>query len=427
MPCHPARARKLLNKHKARIYRMYPLTIILTDRENGEIQDTEYKVDPGSKTTGIALVGHFKKGNEILMAFNLEHRGSQIKDNLLSRRAIRQSRRNRHTRYRSPRFDNRRRKENWLPPSLQSRIQNIVQWAKKLWPISSITVESVKFDTQLLQNPEISSVEYQQGELAGYEVREYLLEKFGHQCTYCNAKNVPLEIEHIIPRAKGGSNRISNLTIACQECNQKKGTQSIQDFLKHDTVKINKILAQIKKPLKDAAIVNSTRFMLGSELKKLGKPCIFASGGQTKFNRTKQGYRKEHWIDAACVAESGAKVYIPKSIRPLNIKAVGRGSRQVCLVNKYGFPRSKAKAGKRFFCFQTGDIVKAVVTTGKKIGTYIGKVAVRATGSFNIGKVQGISYKYCKLLARSDGYDYLRKGHGFLPSLKAGVSTVNIL
>ncbi len=413
MPCHPARARKLLKNGKAAVYRRYPFTIIMKCRVGGDLQPIEIKFDPGSRTTGIALVGHFDRGSEVIWAGNLNHRGLQIKRNLDSRRAVRRSRRNRKTRYRPARFLNRRRPRGWLPPSLRSRVDNVKNWMIKLSrlaPLTQIAVETVRFDTQKIQNPEISGVEYQQGELAGYELREYLLEKWDRECAYCGAKNVPLEIEHIQARSKGGSDRVSNLTLACTPCNQKKGNKDIKEFLKRKPKRLKKIQAQAKVPLKDAAAVNATRYATGNVLKDFGLPITFSTGGRTKFNRTTRGYPKAHWIDAACVGESGAKVVIPPAITPLIITAKGRGSRQKCSMNQYGFPRTSPKKHKRVKGFQTGDIVKAVVTKGKKIGTYIGRVVVRARGSFDIGigkkKVSGISYKYCQLIQRVDGYEY---------------------
>ncbi len=416
MPCHPARARKLLKNGKAAVYRRYPFTIIMKCRVGGDLQPIEIKFDPGSRTTGIALVGHFDRGSEVIWAGNLNHRGLQIKRNLDSRRAVRRSRRNRKTRYRPARFNNRQRPQGWLPPSLRSRADNVKNWMLKLArlaPLTQIAVEIVRFDTQKIQNPEISGIEYQQGELAGYELREYLLEKWDRECAYCGAKNVPLEIEHIQARSKGGSDRVSNLTLACTECNINKGNKDIKEFLKCKPKRLKKIQAQAKAPLKDTAAVNATRYATGNALKGFDLPITitFSSGGRTKFNRVKLGYSKDHWIDAACVGESGAQVVIPPAITPLIITAKGRGSRQKCSMNQYGFPRTSPKKHKRVKGFQTGDIVKAVVTKGKKIGTYIGRVVVRARGSFDIGigkkKVSGISYKYCQLIQRVDGYEYI--------------------
>ena len=148
---------------------------------------------------------------------------------LLSRRAIRRGRRNRKTRYRPARFNNRTRKEGWLAPSLQSRVDNVSIWVRrlqKLVPLSSIVVETVRFDMQKIQAPEITGIEYQQGDLLGYEIREYLLEKWGRKCAYCNEENTRLEIDHIVAKSAGGSNRVANLTIACRECNVKKGNSS---------------------------------------------------------------------------------------------------------------------------------------------------------------------------------------------------------
>jgi 5-methylcytosine-specific restriction endonuclease McrA len=412
MPCSPARARQTLKKGTAAVFCKYPFTIILNNREGGEVQKVQLKIDPGSKKTGIALCGKEAKFS-VLWAANLEHRGWQIKKNLDTRRALRRSRRNRHTRYRQPRFDNRTRPEGWLPPSLVSRVDNVFNWAKRLMhfcPVAEIDVETVRFDMQLIENPEIQGTEYQQGTLAGYEAREYLLEKFKRTCAYCGKQNVPLEIEHIVPRSKGGSDRISNLALACNACNTAKGNRSIEEFLGKDPAKIKRILAQTKAPLKDAAAVNATRYAIGNALKRLALPVNFWTGGRTKKNRISQGYAKDHWIDAACVGMSGISVVIRPNHRPLQIKATGRGARQMCSPDKYGFPRTGAKQAKKVKGFQTGDMVKAVVTSGKKIGTYIGRVAVRASGSFAIlipeKKVDGISFKYFKLIQKTQGYAF---------------------
>lgn len=412
MPCHPARARELLKKKKAKVYRLKPFTIILTEREDGETQEVELKVDPGSKTSGMALVATCKRGKKVIFAANLEHRGHTIKKSLDSRRAVRRARRFRKTRYRAPRFLNRVRPKGWLPPSLQSRVDNLENWAKKLLflaPIAKIAVETVRFDMQKIVHPEISGTEYQHGELFGYELREYILEKFKRTCVYCDAQNVPLEVEHIVPKSKGGSNRVSNLTLSCVKCNQEKGNQPVEAFVK-DSKRLAKIKAQAKAPLRDAAAVNATRYATGNALKKIGLVTEFFSGGRTKFNRLSQGYHKDHWIDAACVGFTGRKVYIPKTLKALQIKAEGRGSRQKCRVNKYGFPRTSAKSTKRVYGFCTGDFVRAVVPKGKKQGSYSGRVAVRTTGNFNLTQlkktIQGINHRYCRLVQRSDGYSY---------------------
>ena len=405
-PCKPSTARKLLNAGKAAVFKRFPFTIILKKVVTATVESLTLKLDPGSKTTGIALL----QGEKVIFGAELTHRGQAIKASLDSRRSLRQRRRNRHTRYRQARFLNRTRKKGWLAPSLQHRVETTLTWVNKLRrlaPISLIVQELVRFDLQQLENPEISGIEYQQGELQGYEVREYLLNKWNRKCAYCDAENVPLQIEHIHPKAKGGSNRISNLCLACEKCNQKKGTQDVQPCLikKPDTLKY--ILAQTKRPLKDAAAVNSTRWALFSRLKATGLPVLTGSGGLTKFNRTRLRLPKTHWIDAACVGQ--LESLSVQTSKPVLIKATGHGTRQMCRTDKFGFPSRYVPRNKFIKGFQTGDIVKAVVTSGKKIGEYVGRVAVRTTGSFNISAlelVQGISHKYCKIVHRKDGYSY---------------------
>ena len=413
MPCHPARARQLLDADKAAVYRYHPFTIILTDRKNGKTQNVIFQVDPGSRTTGLALVGHFKNGSRLMWAANLEHRGDQIKKALRKRRNVRRSRRSRKTRYRKPRFKNRTRPDGWLPPSIQSRVDNICEWAKRLkgrCHITQIKCETVQFDTQKIQNPEIEGTEYQQGTLEGYELREYLLQKFDYSCVYCGITDVPLELDHVKPKSRGGSDRVNNLVVSCVDCNQEKGSQTVEEFV-DDKERLDWIKKRQGESLKDAGVMNSIRWKISEELEKIGLPVSYHSGGETKFNRTKQNYKKEHWIDAACVGDS--KVYIPDSYCFLQVKAEGRGSRQMCLVDSNGFPRTSPKQNKRVDGFQTGDLVRAVVPEKYKTsGTHVGKIT-RSDGYFSVKtkkkKMRGINSNYFKLLQRADGYSYSTK------------------
>ncbi|MDY7007276.1 MAG: RNA-guided endonuclease IscB [Cyanobacteriota bacterium] len=407
-PCKPGVARSLLKADKAAVFRRYPFTILLKKEVKGITPKCELKIDPGSKKTGLALV----QNNRVIWAAELEHRGQLIKQSLESRRALRRSRRNRKTRYRQPRFLNRKRSETWLPPSLMHRVLTIQTWVNRLIkfaPINSISMELVRFDTQKMLNPEISGVEYQQGELTGYEVREYLLEKFDRTCVYCNAKNVPLEVEHIIPKSKGGSNRISNLTLACRPCNESKSNQDIKDFLSDRPNLLKRILTQAKQPLKDSAAVNATRWKLFETLKSTGIEVKIGSGALTKFNRRKLGLPKTHWLDAACVGKVD-ELFVD-TLQPLLIKSCGWGSRQMCRTDKYGFPIRHLSRKKVHFGFQTGDIIKADIPKGKYAGEYVGRVTVRPRGSFALkskvhNKQIDVNYKYCQTVHKLDGYSY---------------------
>ncbi len=291
------------------------------------------------------------------------------------------------------------------------RVQTILTWVKKLirfCPITGISQELVRFDTQKMQNPEVSGVEYQQGELADYEVREYLLEQWHRRCAYCGATETRLEIEHIKPKSKSGSDRVSNLAIACHDCNQTKGNQDIEKFLSGKPDSLKRILFQALKPLVDAAAVNSTRWKLYNELKLTGLPVETGSGGLTKYNRCRLGLPKTHWLDAACVGSMDK--LIVETNQPLIIKSTGHGNRQMCGTNKYGFPVRHRSNQQVHFGFKTGDIVKANVPKGKKAGSYAGRVLCRAKGSFDIstakGRVSGINHKYCQSIHKKDGYNY---------------------
>lgn len=423
MPCTEKRARLLLARGRARVHRLVPFTIRLVDRatEQSAVQPLRLKLDLGSKTTGIALVrevdridpatGEIRRAAHVVLLAELTHRGHAIRDALAQRRAFRRRRRGVNLRHRAPRFDNRTRPEGWLVPSLHHRVDTTLSWVRRLQrfaPVTALSQELVRFDTQALQSPEISGVEYQQGTLAGYEVREYLLEKWHRTCAYCPAKDVPLQVEHIVPRAKGGSNRISNLTLSCGPCNTAKGTRSVQEFLAHDPARLSRVLVQAKAPLRDAAAVNATRWALFQALRATGLPVETCTGGRTKWNRTRFGLPKTHALDAACVGVVDA--ITGWRVPPLAIKATGRGSYQRTRLDTFGFPRGHLTRRKRHFGFQTGDLVRATVATGAKAGTHTGRVAVRASGSFNIqtasGVVQGIGHRHCRLMQRGDGYGY---------------------
>jgi len=423
MPCNEKRARLLLERGRARVHRMMPFTIRLVDRCVGDsvLQPLRIKLNPGSRTTGIALVresedvdvqtGEARMTAHVLFLAELHHRGQAIRDALARRRAFRRRRRGANLRYRAPRFDNRRRPEGWLAPSLRHRVDTTMTWVERLrrWtPVSVLSTMLHRFDTQKLQNPEVSGIEYQQGELFGYEVREYLLEKWGRRCAYCGKENVPLTIDHIHPKSRGGSDRVSNLTLACLPCNQKKGNRDVSDFLARDPARLARIEAQRQAPLQDAAAVNSTRWALYRALQATGLPVEAGTGARTKWNRSRLGIPKAPALDAACV---GAVDAVENWRMPaLRIECAGRGSYQRTRLDRFGFPRGYLTRRKRHFGFQTGDRVKAVAPSGKKAGTYVGRVAVRATGSFNIqtphGVVQSIHHRHCQLLQRGDGYGY---------------------
>ncbi|MGO8949077.1 MAG: RNA-guided endonuclease IscB [Ktedonobacterales bacterium] len=408
MPCSEKRARLLLARRRAVVHRLVPFAIRLRDRrvETSTLQPVVVKLDPGSQTTGIAVVridqtAHGEVHHALHLA-HLEHRGDQIHLALVKRAGFRRRRRSANLRHRPPRFLNRSRPVGWLPPSLRSRVGNVLTWAKRyqrLAPLTRIEVELVTFDLQLLQNPEISGLAYQRGTLWGWEVRSYVVEKFHHRCGYCNATNVPLELDHVVPHSRGGSDRISNLVSACHPCNTAKGNRTAAEWGRPE------VEAQVRAPLKDAAAVNATRYALCDALGPLRMPIATWSGGRTRWNRDRFRLPKDHALDALCVGEL-AGVQAGHGCTLL-ISAKGRGSYQRTNVDGSGFPRSYLMRQKRVRGFQTGDLVRAEVPPLlKTAGLHLGRVAVRLSGSFKVGQLDGINARYCQVRQRADGYDY---------------------
>ena len=450
MPCSPARARMLLKSGRAAILRQYPFTIILKDREGGEVQPLALKEDPGSENTGMSLVAQCeRRGLTVVWAAEIQHRGKRIRDALAARRALRRSRRYRKTRYREARFLNRHPqkcdgcgrnarhgsrycrqceagssqgfRDKHLPPSLESRVANILTWVNRLRryaPVSSVAVEHVKFDTQLMQHPEIAGVEYQHGTLWGYEVREYLLEKYGHRCAYCGGASGDsvLNVDHMVPRSRGGSDRVSNLAVVCRTCNEAKGNRMPKEWLKELSASVQPLdriraelfpeaLKRLKQPLRDAAAVNTIRWVIVERLKRLGLPLELGSGGRTKYNRQSQGYPKTHWIDAACIGASGDRVRLDPDMRFLRVTAKGHGTRRRCGMDRHGFPIRHAPAARSYMGFRTGDLVRARIPHGKYAGTHIGRIAIRHRPSFRLNGFD-VHPKHLTLLQRGDGYAY---------------------
>ncbi|WP_103374593.1 RNA-guided endonuclease IscB, partial [Sulfobacillus sp. hq2] len=446
MPCSEKRARQLLERGRAIVHKIAPFTIRLKDRtvEASAFQPLRVKLDPGSKTTGVAVILDGAKGTKIIFFGEIVHK-TGIKARLDARRNVRHGRRFRHTRYRKPRFQNRKRKAGWLPPSLEARVnQTLYALAKirRLAPITALSTEHVKFDTQQMQNPLISGVEYQQGTLLGYEIREYLLEKWDRQCAYCDARDVDLQIDHVYPKALGGSDRVSNLVIACPACNASKNNRLLADFLAHDpgrrrrvaqnarkvagkdrakqreraqweATRLDRIQQQLRTPLKDAAMMNATRWRLYEQLQATGLPVEAGSGARTKMQRIQHRLPKEHYFDALCVGASTPDRFtaLPAYVHIWTAK--GRGNRQRCRTNKYGFPIRYLSGKKVHFGFQTGDRVRADKRQGQNAGVWTGRLTIRTDGRFVVTTADGlrieVSWRSCRLLQRGDGWQYAQK------------------
>jgi len=386
MPTRPRKARKLLEQGRAKVVGYNPFTIQLLYGTGEEKEEIVLGVDAGYAHIGYSAV----TASEELIAGEIELR-SDIPRLLDKRRAYRRTKRNRLW-YRKPRFLNRG-KEGWLAPSIEHKRQShirLIERLKAILPITRIIVEVATFDTQKMQNPEISGVEYQQGELQGYEVREYLLDKWGRKCAYCGKKDVPLEIEHIIPKSRGGTSRVSNLTLSCHECNQEKGNQTAEEFGYH------RIQNQAKAGLKGATFMNTVRWKVVNQFK-----CLWTYGYITKYCRLKEGLEKSHINDAYIIAAEG-KSNKKRATTHVTAKQVRRQNRSLYKANIQKGGKLKRNTVKEVKGFRRFD----KVLYGKKECYIFG---LRTSGQFNLKTIDGkkvsdsVSVKKLKLVERARG------------------------
>lgn len=327
-------------------------------------------------------------------------------------------------RWKRERIEHKLRSDNgWVAPSLMSRVFNLETWTRRLckvYPIAQLAIETVKFDMQLLENPDIHGIEYQQGTLWGREIREYLLELTGRKCAYCGQGKRHLEVEHIIPKAVRVDNRPSNLTMACKECNEKKGKlhgNELEETLGADFAKKVKAAARKSEAgLTDAAAINTIRWKLFETLKATGLPTISGTGGKTAHNRNLAGLPKTHYYDAASVA---IKPKQTKSLQVAIIKAKGYGRRDnignVFDMEAPGFIKPSTKVS-HVDGFAKFDYVEITKSDGKWKGI------INCFDNTEVGKPRKLRVEYfapdkkdprksgniteIRLLQKRDGYNY---------------------
>ncbi len=397
MPCYSGKARILLKEKKAKVVKRTPFTIQLIYGSTGYKQPITLGVDVGYSSVGFSAVA---KDKELISGMvNLR---KDVSKKLAVRRMYRRNRRNRLW-YREPRFNNRRRKDGWLPPSIEHKLNahiKLVQKLKDILPITDIVVEVASFDAQKMQNPEIKGIKYQQGELQGYEQKEYLLEKWGRKCAYCGKKDVPLEVEHIVPKSRGGTDRISNLTISCSKCNQRKGNKTAEEFGHPE------IQEKAKETLKAVAFMNNVRWKLVNKLNEQCDAVSHTYGYITKFKRSKLGLEKSHSTDAFVIAGGDNQ----KRCKPFIVEQTRRNNRSI-QTNRKGF---RPSIRRQRYKFQPNDMVrfnkkicrvKGIFSYGKYIrlsdGSNIINTNIKNVSLLNYGK--GLHFKYSiHLLPSSD-------------------------
>ncbi len=386
-----AKVRVLLKNGKAKVVKRCPFTIQLMYESTNHTQNITLGVDAGSKHIGLSATTDKK----VLFEADIELR-NDIVELLSTRRETRRSRRIRKTRYRKPRFDNRARKDGWLAPSVQNKVDThltVVSKVHNILPINKIIVEVASFDIQKIKNPDIEGVEYQQGEQLGFwNVREYVLFRDGHLCQCCKGKSKDkiLNVHHIESRKTGG-NAPNDLVTFCETCHKEYHAGIVQ------------LPENIKRGMsfRDAAFMGVMRWAFYNKLKEIYPDVNLTYGYITKNTRITNELPKEHVIDARCIsgnplAKGSGEVFYYKKVRCHN--------RQIhkCTINKGGI-RKRNQAPYLVKGFRLFDKVRY-----HNVECFI--FGRRSSGSFDIRKLDGtkvsagISYKKLVLLEPRSTY-----------------------
>ena len=309
-----AKVRALLKHGKAKVIQRCPFTIQLLYESTTHTQKINLGIDAGSKTIGVSATTDSKVLYESEVVLR-----NDIVELLSGRRALRNSRRSRKTRYRKPRFDNRKKPDGWLAPSIRQKIEThvtVVGNVMKILPVTKIIVETASFDIQKIKNPEIEGEGYQHGEqLDFWNVREYVLFRDGHTCQCCKGKSKDniLNVHHIESRKTGG-NAPNNLITLCETCHKAyhKGIITLPKEI-HRGMRF-----------RDAAFMGIMRWAFYDRLKELYNPLgaevINTYGYITKNTRIEHGLPKEHYVDARCISDNPAAkpldhYYFQKKVR----------------------------------------------------------------------------------------------------------------
>ena len=350
-PCTPRRARMLIDNKRVtrRYYR--PFTIQLKSRANDDpVQnDTEVRTTPGRRTTGIAIVLKTPREDRTIYQEEIRHR-TDISRRLQERRNHRRRRRSTKW-YRAPRFDNRRRAADRLPPSLESVVSNEEHRIARLFErsgASAAVVQDSKFDTRKILDPTVKGRDYQDGPLYLTHLRAYIRELWDHRCAYCGRatweSRARFELDHVVPRSKGGPTNIGNLIWACRPCNQAKADKDLDTFLAENPKRSTAVLrrAHRRKPLAAAGAMAWICQSLVKRLENRGLTIRTTTGADTAYTRKQLGIPKNHADDAACCGSGQAVTQLRE---PATLKAVGHGRRkQIKSLPKTEYLRWRLKA-----------------------------------------------------------------------------------
>ena len=348
MPTRPSLARRLIRQGRAAkrwvkgVFTIQ-MTDISADDPDTVVDGVDLNIDPGASATGLAVSSERDGKRRTYALIKLRHRGNRIKNKLERRRSLRRNRRSR-LRNRKPRFDNRRRPDGWLAPSIHSRLANTLTWVgrlRQIFPVRHIRVGTAVFDTQLMQNAEISGEAYQRDTLHEWQLRSYVFHRDGRKCGYCGSSHKErYELDHIVLKSLGGTDRVSNLVVSCRECNADKANKTVAEFLEDRPARLAAIRQIQQSSLSGAAHLN---IILPELLKRLRTEGYSVSGHDsytTSFTRRKLGLSKTHANDALCLGSPGELGLLPH--HTFVIQATGHGDRQMLRPpDRHGNPRGR--------------------------------------------------------------------------------------
>ncbi|MCY4638040.1 MAG: RNA-guided endonuclease IscB [Acidobacteria bacterium] len=334
MPCTVRRARQLINAGRVSKRDYRPFTIHLKDRSATDgatrVQPTEVRCAPGSRRTGIAVVATLDGEDRVLYQEEIEHR-TDITRRLAERKAHRRRRRGTKW-FRKRRFDNRRRAAGWLPPSIQSVVANQEHRIERLAQrggAQTATIQTAKFDTHKILNPQVEGTAYQHGPLYRRHLREYIAAQWRHRCAYCGKGDwedaTRFNLDHVKPRTAGGPDNVHNLVWSCRPCNQRKGEQPVHEFLRENPERLTRVLRQRPVPLAAAGQQAAIYQALVRTLRSRKHQVEETTGADTAHARSESEIEKSHANDAACCA---SKSPIGNLRSPAKLKAVGHGRRK---------------------------------------------------------------------------------------------------
>lgn len=306
MPTTEYRARRLLKKGRAEIFLYRPFTIKILDREDGITQSIEYKCDTGYQYIGISICSDKREFINEQRDMLLDEVEKHTKC-----RKYRRTRRNRKTRYRKARWNNRKGKisKDGFAPSIRNRRDThlrLFESYRKVLPITSVVFEMGQFDIQVLKTieenkPMPEGIDYQHGEQYGYStLREAVFFRDDYTCICCGKSaikdGVILKIHHLGYRIGDRSNRMSNLGTVCSNCHTSKNHK--------EGGKLYDLKPKLKT-FKGATFMTMVRWDMYNRLKE-STPDIdlnITYGAMTKLKRKDLNVKKSHSNDAYCMGE----------------------------------------------------------------------------------------------------------------------------